>query len=244
LTKFYTIKTYALIFTNTQTADRVMKKYPVDWRHKAHVIPHGYDSADRVRHAPAAVSGGKLTIVHTGRFYEGIRTPEPLLHALASLAARRALDDELRVALVGTVVPAHQRLATELGLGHVVEFAGRVPFAESSRRAAQADVLMVIDAPADESLFLPSKLIDYLPFEKPILALTPARGASADLIRRLGYPIVPPDDVQAIEAAIENLLKAKREGRLRPAGCHRSIAESYDVRRTTATLAEILARCA
>ena len=46
-------------------------------------------------------------------------------------------------------------------------------------------MLLVIDAPADESLFLPSKLIDYLPARKPILGLTPARGASADLIRAL-----------------------------------------------------------
>ena len=47
---------------------------------------------------------------------------------------------------------------------------GGCPFAESARRAAAADVLLVIDAPADESLFLPSKLIDYLPAGKPILA--------------------------------------------------------------------------
>jgi glycosyltransferase involved in cell wall biosynthesis len=232
----------ALIFTNSQSVDRVMSKYPADWRRKSHVIPHGYDPADTVPHAPSRGSA-RLEIVHTGRFYEGVRTPEPLLRALASLAARRALAKELRVALVGTPVPAHQRLAASLGLGEVVEFVGRVPFAESARRAAQADVLLVIDAPAGESLFLPSKLVDYLPFDKPILALTPERGASADLVRRLAYPVVPPGDVPAIEAAIERLLNAKQESRLGPSGCHRSVAESYDIRRTAASFAEILARC-
>jgi glycosyltransferase involved in cell wall biosynthesis len=232
-----------LIFTNSQTADRVMNKYPAEWRRKAHVIPHGYDPADSMPHASSDV-GARLEIVHTGRFYEGIRTPEPLLRALASLAARRALAKELHVALVGTPVPAHQRLAASLGLGEIVEFAGRVPFAESAQRAAQADVLMVIDAPAEESLFLPSKLVDYLPLEKPILALTPERGASADLIRRLGYPVVPPDNVPAIESAIDGLLNAKREGRLGASACHRAVAESYDIRRAAASFAEILARCA
>jgi glycosyltransferase involved in cell wall biosynthesis len=256
----------ALIFTNPQTADRVMSKYPAGWRRKAHVIPHGYeklatteDTADTGQGIDPSLTSAspgssmverircgddRLTIVHTGRFYEGVRTPAPLLHALAALAAHRPLATELHLALVGTPVAAHQRLATSLGLGDVVEFVGRVPYAESEQRAAQADVLMIVDAPSDVSLFLPSKLIDYLPFEKPILALTPARGASADVIRRLGYPVVPPDDVPAIQSAIEQLLNAKRDGRLGAASGHRSVAESYDIRRTTASFAEILARCA
>src|SRR5262249_26377523 len=147
--------------TNSHTADRVMGKYPAEWRRKAHVIPHGFDLSDRM-FAASNNARGKLTIVHTGRFFEGNPTPEPLLRALAWMAARRPLANELQVALVGTPVPAHQRLATSLGLDRIVEFAGRVPFAESQRRASLADVLMLIDAPADESLFLPSKLVDYL----------------------------------------------------------------------------------
>jgi glycosyltransferase involved in cell wall biosynthesis len=184
----------------------------------------------------------RLTIVYTGRFYDGIRTPEPLLRALALIATRRPIACELHVAFVGTPVPSHRRLATTLGLGDVVEFAGRVSFAESARRAAHADVLLVIDAPSDESLFLPSKLVDYLPLDKPILALTPSRGASADLIRRLGYPVVPPDDVVAIASAIEVLVAAKRQRRLGIAEHHRSVAQQYDIRRTAGAFAGILER--
>jgi glycosyltransferase involved in cell wall biosynthesis len=184
----------------------------------------------------------RLTIVYTGRFYDGIRTPEPLLRALALIATRRPLACELHVAFVGTPVPSHRHLATRLGLDDVVEFAGRVPFAESARRAAHADVLLVIDAPSDESLFLPSKLVDYLPLDKPILALTPPRGASADLIRRLGYPVIQPDDVGAIASAIEALVDAKRQGRLGIAEHHRSVAQAYDIRRTAGAFAGILER--
>jgi hypothetical protein len=55
---------------------------------------------------------------------------------------------------------------------------------------------------------------------------------------------VPPDDLTAIQSAIDELLNLKREGGLGPSGCHRSVAEPYDIRRTTASFAEILARCA
>src|SRR6185295_13871169 len=65
----------ALVFVNQQTADRVMRKYPDEWRRKAHVVAHGYD-CDDLSPASPSTSGDRLSIVYTGRFYDGIRTPE------------------------------------------------------------------------------------------------------------------------------------------------------------------------
>jgi glycosyltransferase involved in cell wall biosynthesis len=233
----------ALVFVNQQTADRVMAKYPDQWRSKSYVVPHGHDGSD-VSPVGSPRPGERLTLAHTGRFYDGIRTPEPMLRALAALARHRSLDRELHVSFVGTPVPSHRRLATALGLDSIVEFTGRVSFTDSSRRAADADVLLVIDASAAESLFLPSKLIDYLPAGKPILALTPPQGATADLVRALGYPLVAPDDEPAIAAAIEALIVAKQHGRLTASTTHAEVASRYDIRRTAGAFAEILARCA
>jgi glycosyltransferase involved in cell wall biosynthesis len=233
----------ALVFVNQQTAERVMRKYPAEWLRKSHVVPHGYDCSDLSPARPAS-PGDRLAVAYTGRFYDGIRTPEPLLRALAALGRRRPLARELHVALVGTPVASHRQLTSTLGLDDVVEFTGRVPFAESSRRANDADVLLLIDAPADESLFLPSKLIDYLPANKPILALTPPRGASADLVRALGYPVIAPDDEPGIAAAIEALIIARQEGRLTTSATHSEVAQQYDIRRTTRRFSDILARCA
>jgi glycosyltransferase involved in cell wall biosynthesis len=233
----------ALVFVNEQTAERVMSKYPADWRRKSHVVPHGHDCSDPFPAGPA-VPGRRLTVVYTGRFYAGIRTPDHLLRALAALARRRSLAGQLHVSFVGTPLASHRELASALGLDDVVEFAGRVPFAESSRRANDADVLLVIDAAADESLFLPSKLIDYLPAGKPILALTPPRGASADLIRALGYPVIAPDDEPAIAAAIDARIVAKQGGRLTRSAAHSEVAARYDIHRIAGAFADILARCA
>ena len=232
----------AIVFVNSQTANRVMEKYPSAWRAKVHVVPHGFDRAE-LPAVPQASGSDRMRLVHAGRFYDGVRTPEPMLRALATLAKRRPLDRELHVILVGPSVPAHRRLAIDLALTGIVEFTGRVPFADSAVRSSAADVLLVIDAPADDSLFLPSKLIDYLPLGKPILGLTPPRGASADLIRRLGYPVVAPDDEEAIAAQIEVLLDLKGTGRLDASPEHDSVAAEYDIRRTTRAFADILARC-
>ena len=236
----------ALVFVNTQTADRVMRKYPDGWRQKSHVVPHGFDCAAVIDVTPAGTppADGRVRVVYTGRFYEGIRTPEPLLRALATLAQRRPLVRELLVTFVGAAVPAHERLAARLGLGGVVEFTGRVSFADSARRAAAADVLLVVDAPAGESLFLPSKLVDYLPMRKPILGLTPVSGASADLIRALEYPVIAPDDEASIARAIEALIVAKGEGRLAASDRHAGVAGQYDIGRTTEMFSRILDQCA
>ena len=182
--------------------------------------------------------------MHTGRFYDGIRTPEALLRAVAVLSRRQPLGRTLRIVFVGTPIPSHRRLATSLGLDPVVEFTGRLPSADSARWAAAADVLLLIDAPAEENLFLPSKLIDYLPAGKPILALTPPRGASADLVRALGYSVIAPDDEAGIVAALHTLLTMKREGRLAPSASHREVAKRYDIRRTAAAFGDILVQCA
>jgi glycosyltransferase involved in cell wall biosynthesis len=233
----------ALVFVNAHTADRVMRKYPDEWRRKAHVVPHGFDSDELPPSAPAP-RDARLTLVYTGRFYEGVRTPEPLLRALAVLAGRRPLARELRVVFAGTPVPSHRRLASALGLDDCVEFTGRLSFVESARLAAAADVLLVIDAPADDSLFLPSKLVDYLPAGKPILGLTPPCGASADLVRALGYPVIAPGDEGRIAAAIDALLAARQDRGLKISPSHAEVAREYDIRRTAGAFAEILARCA
>jgi len=168
----------------------------------------------------------------------------PLLRALASLVRMGTNARDLRVSFVGPIVPAYPRLATELGLDGLVEFVARVPSGEAARRAAEADVLLVIDAPAEENLFLPSKVVEYLPLEKPILALTPPKGATADMIRDLGYPVLPPDDETAIATALSALLDARRRGGVPISPSHRSVAARYDIRRAAAAFAEVLAQCA
>jgi glycosyltransferase involved in cell wall biosynthesis len=233
----------ALVFVNARTADRVMRKYPAGWRGKSHVVAHAFDDGAATPPPTPPSADGLLHIVYTGRFYDGIRTPEGFLRALARLRAERALGRELRVSFVGTPIESHARFASTLGLDDVVQFAGRVPFAESMRRAASADVLLVIDAPADESLFLPSKLIEYLPLGKPILGLTPRCGASADVIRALGYPVIAPDDERAIADALEDLIAARQDGRLTVSPTHQHVAQQYDCRHIARAFAEILARC-
>jgi len=230
----------AVVFVNRQTADQVMLKYPSAWRSKVAIVPHGHDGASV---APTGTRGGPLRIVYTGRFYEGSRTPEALLRALGRLARSRPLAHELKVIFAGTIVTAYVDLAHALALDDVVEFVPRRPREASLALAAGGDVLLVIDAPGDNNLFLPSKLIEYLPLNKPILGLTPRRGATADVLGELSYPIAPPDDEQAIASAVEGLLAQHVAGALAPSAQHGAVSRRYEISCTARAFNDVLLAC-
>jgi hypothetical protein len=172
-----------------------------------------------------------------------VRTPITLLRALAERNRRDRASDMLDVRFVGPHAEEYEREAAALGLETSVTFCGRVSPAEATRIATGADVLLVIDAPSDgPSVFLPSKLVDYLALRKPILGLTPLTGASARLLRRLGCAVAAPDDVPGIAAALDDLVSRWRAGTLRVGDSFDRVAAEFDVTRTARLLHDVLLR--
>jgi len=232
----------AVVFVTRETADLTMAPYPAEWQGKVAVVPHGYDPSvpPRPRIAPPSTNQ-PLRLIYTGRFYAGIRTPAALLEALAALDRESPLRDAIAVSFVGPHVEAFRPRAAALGLDRVVTFAGRVPRGEAARLAAAADVLLVIDAPsAMPSVFLPSKLIHYLPFRKPIFGITPLEGASARLLARLGCPVAAPEDVEGIRSIVRALIAQWRSGTLGVGDAFDRVAAEFDIRCTARRLDDVL----
>jgi glycosyltransferase involved in cell wall biosynthesis len=229
-----------IVFVNEQTADRVMAKYPHAWRTRARVVPQGFDS--RVVPRVARPRGeGPLRIVYTGRFYDGVRTPQTLLAALLLLKQQTPLAGRISVECVGGSMESYERRSAQLGLARVVTFSGRHSPDAALAVAATADLLLVIDAPSvGPNLFLPSKLIDYLPLGIPILGLTPAEGATAELLRRLGYQTVNPSDPVAIADTLMRVIGEHEAGTLSAPASHAAVSRAYDIRETTRALHDVL----
>jgi hypothetical protein len=239
-------ETSGIVFVNDETADLVMAKYPDSWRKKVSVVPHGYDYRPVNVPAPPPSSPERdrpMRLVYAGRFYTGVRTPLGLLRALADWKRRNADSAALDVTFVGPYVEEFSRDASALGVDGFVTFRGRVTPDEAARISAEADALLVIDAPSDgPSVFLPSKLIDYLPLRKPIVGITPEPGASARLLRRLGCPVAAPDDVAAIVSVLEGLVEQFRTGTLTVSESFDRVAAEFDIRRTAGLLSAALTR--
>jgi len=216
-----------ILFTNAQAVELVMNKYPKLWKEKTRVIPHAFDSDLAMTMCREIKHDGRLRMIYIGDLYKG-RSAEGFLRALSLLFQTRPLAQELQVQLIGRIAEEDPRLSETLKLQEIVQFGDQLPYLESLKKTAQCDVLLLIDAPtAIPSPFLPSKLIDYLVFGKPIFGLTDAGGASADVLMKLGFSIAPPDDVPAIAGALNTLLDAWQAGSLETSPHYEEVVSHY-----------------
>ncbi len=192
-----------VVFTSQETAERVGRRYDSQGRAKFRVVGHGFDA--RLFPAPGKREG-KLLVRHIGSFY-GNRTPFPLISALQRLALLRPdLVTQIRVELVGSMpermINTLQAMPLPAGLLATV---GPVAYGESLARMVQSDLLLLIDAPAETSVFLASKLIDYIGSGRPIFAITP-RGTAERVVRSLGGTSAAPNDPDAIAGELAKVI--------------------------------------
>ncbi len=230
----------AVVFVSSQTADFVMKKYPADWRTKVRAIPHGYEPLDMGVDRSGETYKGIVEFLYTGNFY-GLRTPENLLRAANKLNQKPGYENSFRLRFAGHNMERFKQPAHDLGLDNLTVFEGPVTFARSQELAFQADVLLVIDAPSvTPSVFLPSKLVDYLAFEKPILGITPLIGSSADLIRKLDCPVVDPNDIEGISVNLARMIDNKKSGTDLLPPTFKQEAKQYNISHTAKQMDELL----
>lgn len=226
-----------LVFTNLQTADVFIAKYGAELMKKATVIPYGFDRRLRPN-VDSDMATGKLHLVYTGSLY-GLRNPENLIRGLAQTLV--AEDVKLQIAGPVKNLMKYKRLARNLGVEGKIEFLGTLDYPATLKLAAQADVFVLIDAPSkEESLFLPSKLLDYLMFEKPILGITPKRGAAAEILDELDYIVVSPEDFVSIAASIDKLHEDWSNGQLTSSRKHKNVARRYEIKRIARELNKVV----
>lgn len=215
-----------LIFTNKPTADIEMHKYPKLWSKKVEIVPHAFDHKMLPRPASQTQKNGRMRFVYTGNLY-GLRNPRNLILALERLSHA----DKVTLKIAGMIKNAgvYKNLAHRIGVGNSVDFVGQMTYKQSLNLAVTADVLLLIDAPGKNSLFLPSKLIDYLMLGKPILGITPKNGSAADLLRELGYSIAAPDNVDEIADAMRKFILQWQSNELKVSKKHHKVAQRYEI---------------
>jgi hypothetical protein len=109
----------------------------------------------------------------------------------------------------------------------LVRFRKSIPYIESLREMRDASALLIIDAPFEQNVFFPSKLVDYLWARRPILALTPP-GTTANIVGDAGGSIVSPQTPESIAAGVADFLARLRTGQI---GAPREdIVVRYDAR--------------
>ncbi len=155
------------------------------------------------------------------------------------LDAARILGPAVAVALVGEGARKPSLVAAGHDLDHVRFFDG-VPRDEVSGILAAADILVVPlrDVPLFET-FIPSKMFEFLAVERSVIGAV--SGEAADILSRAGALVVPPEDGEALAAAIEQLIDDPIAAADRAAVGRAYVQEFYDRRMLARRYVDLLA---
>lgn len=185
---------------------------PGDLYTKSSVIPH--IAMDEFK-CPATPPDGSFSMCYAGSvtpprdatvFLEGVRrfnarsNPSP-----GSFSVRFLVDTPDVVAEMARAVNVEPFIILEAS----------VPYNRMPEALARSHVLVVIEAPLEEGIFMPSKIVDYVQIGRPILAVAPAVGTMADIFSEHGGGIaVDCRSPEAVAQAIEILYGQWRAGTL------------------------------
>ena len=182
------------LIANTDTvASAWGNRYP-KWAGKISVLWNSYDPLDGVEPRETPPDPHRV-LAHVGSMYGG-RHPSQLLMSLERLNIGAST---LSVKFVGPidrdVLTAHGPLFERLQQKGVLTYGNRsVPRQEALRETAEADCLLLLDInEKNASMQMPSKLLDYVRFGKPILAYTPADSPTERILKRSGIPSISID---------------------------------------------------
>lgn len=177
-----------VLFTSEEMLRLVTKKYPGKTAEKCGVLPHSFVPDWYILAGKEKLStrnNRKIRMVQTGHFY-GPRTPMPLLNMLNRLNQQDKISERIEILFYGNMDVRYINFIKEHRMDGFIKLMGTIPYLESLSVMKDADYLLLIDAPLkreSESVFLPSKLIDYAGSGRPVIGITPGRGTSAKVLK-------------------------------------------------------------
>jgi len=225
-------KAAALVAVTEGSAEILAHRY-----HKPVVCAaNGYDPADFVGlEDAAALDAERLTIVHAGSTYNGGRSPEPLLAAMALLNPDPA---KLVVHFWGEDSHVPMAMAERAGVSHLVQAHPPIGRGEVLRIERAADILLLLRfATEGEKHVVAGKLYEYVGARRPILCHGQQEGEAADIIRRTGIGLVS-NDPAAIAGWLSEKLAERANGRLPdlPAGAADGLTRAAQFEKVEAIL--------
>ena len=172
----------ALVTVSAPMADKLAGLH----KKNVYVITNGFDEEDFT--GLPVKSESKFIISHTGQLYNLKRSPEPLCKALASLAAKGAVDlARIELRFFGEIDTALQKLVDHYKLGGAFLAPGMVPYKQSLGYQVSSTVLLLLEWGHQESGDIyTGKLFEYLGARRPVLALTRDGSIVTDLLHESG----------------------------------------------------------
>lgn len=178
---------------------------------KSVVLPHSFDSA--LYEATPTEKDHVYDCIRLrlfGSFY-GTRKPDVLFSAIDEM--EMAEGKSLSLEIFGPWHKAYESLTHRFPEKSAkrVRYLGQVPHVQALAKMQEADLLVLVDAPGEgKSMYLPSKLVDYIGSGQPILALS-REGVVATVVNKFGGMVADPNSVSAVTDALKKWIACRKQ---------------------------------
>ncbi len=220
-----------LIFVSNEMLGEYLRRYPKA-NDKSFVVEHAFEE---ILYPKDAKLPKQLTVKYVGSFY-GNRTPRPIFRVLNRFPGNLMFE----IIGGGMRVPG---MIKKYGLERMVLQKPHVSYMQSLREMKEAHVLLVIDGKVPgPSIYLPSKLIDYVGADRPIFAITPKGSASERVVREAGGITANTDDEAGIATMVSELIQKYDNGVLEKLRPEKTLRARYEIHTKIEEFEKILAR--
>lgn len=198
-----------IVHTNRVIADQWIRRYGAVVEKKISVLPLGYSKCDLsefIKLPPYRFNKETITITYIGTC-AGDRNLQTLIKAIALVKEKRTVPvNKLQVRILGNMLPVDEQLVNELSLSEIIRFVGRKTGEDLKCEYENADIFFVVDAPMEENIFFPSKLLDYFKYKKPILGISPQIGVTNQFLKESGNYCFDNSDIEGVAGYLEKVL--------------------------------------
>ena len=204
-------KAFYVSFPSQRLQEWMLQYHPI-LKDKSIVLPHPHGNLQNLQNLPIdkeiLLNREKFTILHTGSLL-GPRNPIFLFEAFEKFIGNDLQKKKLaQLVIIGSVLKDNNlsKITTKTNQNESIRvIRDRISYKHSVELLQSASVLLLLEAVAKDSPFMPGKLTDYINANKPIIALTSKISETARLLGD-AYPfITETDNVLEIQQIIETL---------------------------------------
>ena len=214
------------IFPNQRIRD-YMSNYINIPAEKTRIIPHVVIPREHID-----TPHENLKIVHLGNVLPP-RDATPFLRALSEIIKNKQ-DAKIEIAFIGQTPQSIKDYIKTTHLEKYVKVFPPVKYEESQEILETYDIQLIVEAPCEEGIFLPTKVSDSMQLGKPIFTISPSVGVLNDLYKKghISY-FSSVKDEKDILATLEQVYNDFTNGKLKTFSLEKSyspqtIFQQYD----------------
>lgn len=175
----------------TQTMQKAYQKFYPKHDQKMHCVYNGFDKSDFPEMVQQLRDTKKLSFFYAGSFYNGLRSPFPLMQLVDKAIQDKLLSKEdVQIRIAGNIEEDIKQQMERFESNQCVNFLGSIPRTEVIKQMSEATFLWLIVANIKAHYqTIPIKIFEYIAARKPIVNFAPAAAESSQIIEanNLGF---------------------------------------------------------